>query len=223
LGSELLVPSPERTGAEFAGLAGSPAFWLSLSATFARGSYGFLISFAAGCSLGFLAGKKRTILDFIKPWLVMIQTIPVLALILIALLWFRTESVPVFVAFLMAFPVVCLNTIEGVKAVDGKLLEMARVFRVSAPRRFSGIYFPSLFPYLLSAAAAAFGLCWKVVIAAEVLSLPRFGVGAGMYEAKVALEMPRVFAWTIAAVLLGFVTDGLLGAAAAWLRRRNAV
>jgi NitT/TauT family transport system permease protein len=160
-------------------------------------------------------------LDFMKPWLVVIQTTPVLAVILIALLWFRTESVPVFVAFLMAFPVVCLNTVEGVRSVDGKLLEMARVFRVGAARRFIGIYLPSLFPFLLSAAAAAFGLCWKVVIAAEVLSLPSFGLGAGMYDAKVRLEMPRMFAWTAAAVLLGFLTDSLLAAAAGWLRRRR--
>jgi NitT/TauT family transport system permease protein len=69
------------------------------------------------------------------------------------------------------------------------------------------VYLPSLFPFLASAGRTALGLTWKVVVAAEVLSIPRLGVGAELQEARIMLETAQVFAWTAVAILLSAVTD----------------
>jgi len=54
------------------------------------------------------------------------------------------------------------------------------------------------------------GLTWKVVIAGEVLAQPLHGIGTGMFQAKLYLETGEVFAWTVCAIVLSAVTEGLL-------------
>jgi len=53
------------------------------------------------------------------------------------------------------------------------------------------------------------GLTWKVVIAGEVLAQPLHGIGTGMFQAKLYLETGEVFAWTVCAIVLSAVTEGL--------------
>jgi NitT/TauT family transport system permease protein len=61
-----------------------------------------------------------------------------------------------------------------------------------------------------------------VVVAAEVLSQPVWGIGAGMQEAKLRLETPRVFAWTLAALAISWLTDAFFSLLLGLLRKRRA-
>jgi NitT/TauT family transport system permease protein len=72
-------------------------------------------------------------------------------------------------------------------------------------------------PHLVSASHSALGLCWKVVVAGEVLSQPARALGSGMNRARIELETAEVFAWTFAGILLCAVTD----VAFKLLRRRH--
>jgi NitT/TauT family transport system permease protein len=67
---------------------------------------------------------------------------------------------------------------NGVRSSDPKLLEMARVYRFSARDRILHIQVPSAMPFFLGGAGASLGLTWKVVVAGEILSVPKFGIGA---------------------------------------------
>jgi NitT/TauT family transport system permease protein len=207
MGNSIILPSPEETLIEALRLMTGADFWPSLSATLARGAAGFAVSLGAGLLVGFPSGRYPAVLRFVKPYLTIIQSTPVLAIILIALIWFRTDIVPVFVSFLMAFPVITASVAEGIRSVEPGLISMARVYRVGRRRMLFGLYLPSVLPFLASGASAALGLCWRVVVAAEVLSQPFLGIGTGLQEAKVRLDTPRVFAWTAAALLISWITD----------------
>lgn len=221
MGSSIILPTPEETLAESLRLMMGRDFWRSLSATLGRGVLGFTVSFAAGILVGFPAGRYPLFLRFIKPYLTIIHSTPVMAIILIALVWFRTDFVPVFVSFLMAFPVVTGNVAEGIRSVDPGLISMARVYRVGRRRMIFGLYLPSVAPFIASAASSALGLSWRVVVAAEVLSQPVYGIGTGMQEAKIRLETPRVFAWTIAALVISRLTEMAFSSLIKRLRERR--
>ncbi len=221
MGSSIILPSPEETLGEALRLTAGKAFWLSLGATLLRGTAGFALSFAAGLLLGYPAGRSPLFRRFLQPYLTVIHSTPVLAIILIALVWFRTEVVPVFVAFLMAFPVIIGNVVQGIGAVDEGLVAMARVYRVGRRKRILGLYLPSVLPFIASGASAALGLSWRVVVAAEVLSQPVLGIGTGLQEAKIRLETPRVFAWTAAALLVSRLTEGAFSRLMRRLRNRR--
>jgi len=110
-------------------------------------------------------------------------------------------------AFLMVFPPVYLNLLEGMTQTDPKLLEMAQVFRVPLLRRIKGIYVPQTLPYFRSACSLALGLCWKAGVAAEVIGLPTGSLGERLYTAKIYLETPDLFAWTATIVAVSVLFE----------------
>jgi len=209
-GSPIILPSPPETVVGLAKLFASAGFWEAVGATVLRGLAGFLLSCLCGTVIGGLAGYSRTARGFVNPFLTVIRSTPVMSVILLALIWFRTDAVPVFVGFLMGFPIICGNIVEGVQAVDRALLEMARAYRVSPLRIVTGIHLPSVFPYFIAGVSTALGITWKVVVAAEVLSQPVHAIGTGLALAKYRLDTAEVFAWTVVAILLSAASDALL-------------
>ena len=61
-------------------------------------------------------------------------------------------------------------------------------------------------------------MCWKVVVAAEVLVQPLRSLGAGMQQAKAQLETPELFAWTVATVIAAAATQAVISIA---IKRRS--
>jgi NitT/TauT family transport system permease protein len=207
IGKELVLPSPGRVLSSALALYPTRGFFLDLSATFLRGLAAFALSSALGIAAGLASGLRPAFGAALSPLLSVIRATPVLALVLIALLWFPSGFVPIFSAFLMAFPVMVTSAEEGSRAADPKLLEMASLFRVPKRRLFLELRLPSAIPHLLSGARSALGLCWKVVVAGEILSQPARAVGRGMQDSRLMLETASVFAWALAAVLLCGVTE----------------
>ncbi|MCK7479695.1 MAG: hypothetical protein M0C28_22090 [Candidatus Moduliflexus flocculans] len=82
---------------------------------------------ALGGAVGLACGLSPVFAAALAPALTVIRATPVLAVILLALIWFLSGAVPVFAAVLMAFPVVVADLRQGVLSVDSKLLDMARL------------------------------------------------------------------------------------------------
>lgn len=214
IGKEIILPSPIRVLGAAVSLFPSPRFIADLGATFLRGLAAFGLSFGLGLAAGLATGRRPIFGAALAPLLTAIRATPVLALVLIALLWFPAGFVPIFTAFLMAFPVMVTSASEGALAADPRLLEMASLFRVPRREVFFKLRLPSAAPHLLSGAKNSLGLSWKVVVAGEILSQPARGLGSGMQDSRLLLESASVFAWALAAVVLCGSTEWLLGLAA---------
>lgn len=209
VGAEIILPSPEKTVIKTITLFGEPEFYSALGSTVLRGLAGFFISACLGVAVGLASGSNSTVRILISPILSVIRTTPVMSVVLIALIWFHSSLVPVFVTLLIAFPIICGNVIEGVRGVDKKLLEMASVFNVRREKVVRELIVPSLFPYLIAGASTALGITWKVVVAAEILSRPAQAIGSSLWEAKIRLETAEVFAWTAAAIVLSGLSEAV--------------
>lgn len=207
VGREIVLPGPVAAGRALLALGGRRDFWAHVGATLARGAAGFILSYLAGLVAGLAGGLNRVFDSLFRPLLVGIRSTPSMALILLALIWFPSNLVAVFVTFFVVFPLVAQNTADGVRSVDPALLEMARVYRVRRARIFRRLYLPAIAPYLAAGATAGLGITWKVTIAAEVMAGPRWGMGTRMDTARVFLETPEVFAWTAAVVAIGLFFD----------------
>jgi len=211
VGKDIILPSPYRVFVELIALAPTADFAAAVGGTFARGLEAFAISTLAGSVAGFASGRFDLVRAALAPLLTTIRATPVLALILLALLWFPAGFVPVFAAFLMAFPVMAASATEGAKAAPAELLEMAALFQVPPRRVLFELRIPAAFPFFAAGARASLGLSWKVVVAGEVLSQPRFAIGTGLQSSRLLLETPRVFAWAFAAILLCGLAEWLFG------------
>ena len=134
--------------------------------------------------------------------------------LVLVLLWAPAAGwVPAIVSALMVLPVLWGNVTRGVAETDPNLLELARAYRFGRGKTLGLVYIPSVLPYFASGCATALGLAWKAGVAAEVLCLPRLAIGTRLYRAKITLETPDLFAWTVTVVALSFLLERALGSA----------
>lgn len=202
--SAFIVPQPEDTFLTVVKLISDAGFIKVAGTTIIRGLFGFIISAILGIGMGILAGINPGFNALIKPMLVTIRSTPVIALILLALIWFGPDVVPVFIAMLTMFPFICTNVADGIKSVDPDLIEMAMFYRVGKKRIISGVYIPAIMPFIISGASSAMGIGWRAIIIGEVLSQPQYGIGTKMQSAQTFLNVDAVIAWTLIAVLISY-------------------
>ena len=202
LNQRMLLASPVQVCARLISLLGEPGTWRVLLFSAVRIILGFLLGFAAGTALAILAGKIQPLEVLLWPFMVSIKSIPVASFIIISLIFFTSKQLSVFISFLMVFPVIYSNVLQGVKATDPGMLEMAKVFRLPWGRRLKYVHLPALKPFLFSACSVALGLSWKSGIAAEVIGIPDGSIGEMLYQAKIYFATADLFAWTVIIVLV---------------------
>ncbi len=209
LDAQVILPTPGATAVSFWSIVNSKLFAVNIRATVSRALQSFLIITASGMALGMLAGYSPIIHSILKPLLVVFKATPVMSVILLAFIWFSSGTVPLFSAFLMGFPVMFIQVERGVRQISPRLSEMTRMYGFTRWMRLTHLVVPSLMPSIITGAKSSLSMVWKVVIAAEVLTVPRYGIGSRMQLSQVNLETASVLAWTLIAVLLTACGDGL--------------
>ena len=137
----------------------------------------------------------------------MIKATPVASFIILCLIWLNVQNLSIFISFLMVIPIIYTNILQGLLATEEKLLEMAEVFKLSWGKQFVYIYLPQLRPYLLSACSLSLGIAWKSGVAAEVIGIPNGSIGEMLYEAKLYLDSPQLFAWTAVIIVVSIAFE----------------
>lgn len=202
----IIVPSPRETFVALGGLLANGDLLEHAGITIARGLAGFSLSIFIGIPLGLLMGINNFARQIAKPLIITIQVIPIISWLVLAMIWFGFDQVPIFIVFITTLPPVVINVVQGVHNVDHQLTEMATMYQVDKNHMIRHLYLPQVFPYILAAMSAALGTTWKAVAMAEFLSAQR-GIGAGMSIARINLETSEVFAWTLFLVLLGILSE----------------
>lgn len=203
----LLMPSPAETFAALAGLIVQTNFWISIGATFYRVAMGLVISFVAGVLLALFASRSAMLRSLLRPVVAATKATPVVSIILLALVWFSSSTVPIVSCVLLCFPIFFANTLAGIQTVDKDLLELAGVFHVRRGRVVREVIVPSVLPDVYSAISICLGFSWKSVVAAEVLSSPKYALGYEMYKTKLYLQTPELFAWTVAIIVISLIVE----------------
>ena len=211
VGMELLIPSPGAVGSAFLTLASEKEFYISCLGSLVKVLSGWAAGIIAGIILGTLTRLSSVMKAFFQPMLHIIKSTPVASFIVLALVLMSSKAVPVFTCALITAPVIWANVSEGLSSPDKKLLEMASVFNMSRKKKITHIYIPSALPYFSAAATTTMGLAWKAGIAAEVICSPKNTIGAGISDAKVYLETPSLFAWTITVIILSVILEKIIG------------
>ena len=202
--SDFVLPSPEKTLITTLNLFGDSNFLKTVGTTILRGLVGFVLSGILGIVSGVVAGINPYFNAFLRPILVTIRSTPIIALILLALIWLSPGLVPVFIAMLTMFPFICTNVTDGIKSVDPDLVQMAVFYRISRYRIIRELYIPAILPFIISGASSAMGIGWRAIITGEVLSQPKYGIGTLMQSAQTFLNVDAVIAWTVVAVLISY-------------------
>lgn len=208
--SPQLLPSPWTTLKTTLTLIGTTSFLKSVGLTVLRAVTGFVIATLSATALGLAAGLNDGISAFFRPWIVIIRSIPVIAFALLAIIWLSPGTVPVLIGFLAMFPIIYLNTEEGIRSIDRKTVEMARFYSVKGLRLAREVLLPAIRPLEISGISTAVGMGWRACVVGEVLSQPQWAIGSAMHSAQTFLQVDTLLAWTIVTVAIGAVFEKII-------------
>lgn len=125
LKQEILLASPVSVIKRLIELITMADFWKSIGFSFGRIILGFTLALLLGTVLAALSYGFFAVEILIDPLITVIKATPVASFIILCLIWIPSRNLSVFISFLMVFPVVYTNLLEGIRQTDKQLLEMA--------------------------------------------------------------------------------------------------
>ena len=185
----LLLPDPAETAAALAAMAGKAEFYLNIGWTFFRCMVSMALSFLLGAAASAAAYRFSAVRHLLSLPVGFFKAVPVMAIIIYVILIAEADWVAIIVCFLMCFPIVYTNILAGLDSMGNELKEMACVYKLNDVQKVIYIYGPSVKPQINSALRLICGLSWKAVVAAEVLSIPKYSIGDEMINSKYVLSI----------------------------------
>jgi NitT/TauT family transport system permease protein len=166
---------------------------------------GFVIGAGLALPLGLAMGANQRVYAWFNPLIQLLRPIPPIAYIPLSILWFGLGNPPaIFLIALGAFFPVLMNTIAGVRQVDGIYLRAARNLGAGGTTMFVRVILPAAVPYILSGVRIGIGTAFIVVIVSEMIAVNN-GLGFRILEA-------REYFWSDK-IIAGMITIGLWGLA----------
>ena len=207
IAAPLILPFPHTVLLRLFTLAQNSFFWKAFAFTFLRVIIAFLLSFIIGFFSGLLSADYPCFKAFIAFPLNIIRVTPIIAFILLALFWFKSGIVPVVTGILMSLPVMISAAEKGFtkNRENQEKLFKASCYGFTGFKAFRYIRLPAALPSHMAGAESVFGLCWKVVAAGEVLSIPRYGAGSLMQYSQLHLETADTLAYTLAIIIFSYI------------------
>ncbi len=208
VGSSLLLPSPWETLLSFGTILGSSSGWNAIGMTLLRIVTGYFLGCVTGVFLAVLTSHFPAADWLLKPLRSIVKTTPITSFALILLVSVVSGIVPIVVAMIVVVPMIWQTTEEAIKNRDPRLTEMGKIY-LSPWRKLRYVTLPQVLPAFFATASVALGFAWKAVITAEILSLPRFGIGREMQSIKSYMETSELFAWTFLVIGLSVIIEKL--------------
>lgn len=182
----------------------SALFTTSLSALL-----GFILSTVAGTAVAVFLASSRAIQRAFYPYAVFFQTVPIIAIAPLLVIWFgygtRTVIASAFVVSI--FPVIA-NTLSGILSTDPALRDLFRLYGASTPVTLFKLRFPAALPQILTGLRVASGLAVIGAIVGEFIGGQ--GLGSVIDIARTQQRVDKVFAAVLLASVLGLTLFGLL-------------
>jgi NitT/TauT family transport system permease protein len=210
-----LVPTPYMVGVmmrdfAFGGVyddAFSGTILTHLFASMQRVYGGFLLAAALGIPLGLLIGKLALLRALLDPTLSLLRPIPVTAWLPLSMVFFGLgPRSAVFLVFLGAFYPILLNTIFGVRSVDGKLFEAAAMLGCDGSRMFRQVVLPAALPSIFNGLRLGHGFAWILIVVGEMTGVPT-GLGSVIMDGRTLSRPDLVITGMIVIGVAGFLCD----------------
>lgn len=205
-----LMPPPSRIFETLKSLAVSGELGTHVWVTLRRVLVGFASGAAAGTVIGAITGSSPAVSRVLDPTLQALRAIPSIAWVPLFILWFGIfeASKVALIAVGVFFPVY-LGVHGAIVAVDRRIVEVGRVFRLSRLHLVRRILLPSILPSYVLALRAGLGLGWMFVVAAEFMGASE-GLGYLLVDGQQLGKPDQIIAAIIIFAVVGKLTDSVL-------------
>jgi len=208
---EFIIASPAATLSALGRLALDGDLWKQFAFSLERLLIGLACGGVVGVGLGILAGLHLRLRTFLEPMRWAVMTVPAIIISVLAMLWFGLGSIQVvFMTAVITMPISYVNTLEGILAIDSRIIEMAEVYKIPARLRLTQVYLPGMASAVMAGLTLASGIGVRAAILAEFIGASN-GIGHSLFLSWTFLDTPSLFAWILMAfLLLGLVEFGVL-------------
>ncbi|KKW67166.1 ABC transporter permease [Lampropedia cohaerens] len=212
---EYVLPAPSAIA--HAATALTPSRWLEHAmATLQVALGGYLVAIALALPLAITITRSALLSRIIMPWLVVIQSTPIVAIAPIIVVTLGAGWLPrIVITTLIAFFPLVVSTALGLSSVPAELIELSRSLRASTSRQYWQIRMPYAVPYLFSALKVSITLAIVGAVVAEFVAAEK-GLGYLILYATSSFQVPVAFAALVLLVLSSLVLYGLVR----WLQQR---
>ncbi|WP_129843074.1 ABC transporter permease [Streptomyces sp. RFCAC02] len=209
-----LLPGPADVYGEFEEmwLAGTllDYVWTSIS----RGILGFLIAVAIGTVLGLVVARVKLVRAAIGPILTGLQSLPSVAWVPAAIIWFGLSSSTIYAVVLLgAVPSIANGIVAGVDQIPPLFLRAGRMLGARGLTSVRHVLLPAALPGYLAGLKQGWAFSWRSLMAAElIVSSPDLGTGLGqlMDNFRTMQNMSGVLATIILILVVGVAIDLLV-------------
>lgn len=163
---------------------------------------GLVLGVGAGLLLGYWLGKNRTVETLVAPWLVASQSIPIVAIAPLLVIWFGTGLLSkVLVCALITFFPTLISTIVGLRSLDPNLRDLMLSLQADRWQRFTLLELPAALPILFAGLKLSVILAVVGAVVGELMGA-NAGLGYMINLARGVFDTPLLFVAIIGLVLI---------------------
>jgi NitT/TauT family transport system permease protein len=175
-----------------------------------RATTAFLLAVILGVPLGILMGWKSRANEYASALLGILRPIPPLAWVPVAILIFPgNEPAVIFVTFLVAFFATTMNTLLGVKSIDGDYFRAAQCLGARPVNILRDVIIPGALPSIFTGLQIAMGAAWFSLVAGEMIAA-QYGLGFMILESYNLVQYPTIVIMMITLGIVGFASSAII-------------
>lgn len=202
-----VIPSPITViKTSFSNLT-SLAFYANLSSTLSRVLFALILSFALGVFLAILSHLFTSVEHIMLPIVSVIRSLPVLAVLLIILVFTARTFAPVLVCVLSLLPIVYSQTLNYLNSISAKQKEMLKIYKVPLKTQIFSVYLKGYLPLFIKELTTLFSFSLKLVVSAEILANVFQSIGGDVYQASIYANVTQMFSLTLLVCLIGIIVE----------------
>ncbi|CAG9234708.1 aliphatic sulfonate ABC transporter membrane subunit [Paraburkholderia caribensis] len=205
-----VLPAPSSVLGTAIDLARNGELFIHLGVSLLRAAAGFVIGGTIGLALGILVGFSPFAQALFDRSIQMVRAVPFLAMLPLVIVWFGVgEVAKIFlVALAVLFPIY-INTMLGIRQIDPKLMELAKVIGLDWTAIVRRIILPGAMPSILTGVRYALAHAWLALVIAETLATTR-GIGFLAMDAREFLQTNVILLTMIIYAIIGVIADALV-------------
>lgn len=175
---------------------------------------GYAIGLAIGAALSFVAVSGRFGSDVLGTLTAMLNPLPAVALLPLAMIWFGLGPKSLIFVLLhsIVWPV-ALNTHTGFMSVAEPLRMVGRNYGLRNVLYVAKILVPAAFPSILAGLKLGWAFAWRTLIAAELIfgaAAEGGGLGWFIFASRNEMDIPGAFAGLLTVILIGFLVENVI-------------
>jgi sulfonate transport system permease protein len=206
----VLFTSPTKVAVAAYNMVLSGELWTYLWPSLVVLAIGFTLAVVAGIGIGLLLARFWVVDVAFTVYITFLYSIPSVALVPLIVLWAGFDTTAkVIILFLFAFFPMVINTYQGVKSVDPKLLEVGRAFRCSEGQLWANIVLPASLPFIVTGLRLALGRGLIGMVLADLYTAIS-GIGYLIVRTASTYQVDKMFVPIVTLGLLGVTLTALL-------------